>query len=507
MKDRKLLFFSWDVFAAIALIILGWFFRIREFLANRSLWLDEAMLALNLVQRDLFELFLPLDYDQGAPLGFLVVQKVIILLLGENELRLRLFPLAVGCLVLVFAYLLAKIVFSTAGMLFFLAIMALSPGLIYYSAEVKQYSSDVLIIVFLLWLWSERLSIEKKQTSFQDFFSSRKVSFWLLIVGAFAIWFSHPAVFALAAIGVIWFLDTMFSATRRGDALKFMVLVGVTWLISFLLLYWVSLRALARNEFLSNYWQENFVQFNLGWFQQSVNNLFSDVAELGPHLWLFLIISFLGVIYLWKSQKQFLGTILLIFAFTLLASALNKYPFYGRLMLFSVPLLFLLLAAGVDAIFSISRRFSWLWGGLGAVCAFAVLYYPLSTSVERYNSPRYYDHIRPAIVYFSKNFQPGDTLYVYYWTVPVVRYYSFFHPYSEEDIFPGVSTSPSGMFSEVQELSDDERVWLVFSHLSRRRQENMEQMLLLLDQNGEKKDSFSILGTGVFLYLYDLSPK
>jgi hypothetical protein len=45
---------------------------------------------------------------------------------------------------------------------------------------------------------------------------------------------------------------------------------------------------------------------------------------------------------------------------------------------------------------------------------------------------------------------------------------------------------------------------LIFSHLSPKRQDDMQQLLALLDQIGEQQDSFSIPGTGVFLYLYDL---
>lgn len=512
MQGRKFSFLSWDFFVAIGLIALGWVFRIREFLAHRSLWLDEAMLALNLVHRDLFGLFLPLDYDQGAPLGFLLIQKLIILLLGENELRLRLFPLAAGCIALVFAYLLARRVFSPAGALSFLALMATSPGLIYYSAEVKQYSSDVLVVVFLLWIWIEFQSIQTKPNFLKDFVSARRIDFWLVVVGTLTIWFAHPAVFALAAIGVVWFLHTLSMRAGRKEAFKLVFFAGVIWAVSFSGLYLANLRGLAGNEFLSTYWQENFVQFDLSWFRQSASNLFFEVAELGAHLRFFAIICLLGAVHFWKTQKQLLATIFFIFVFTLLASAFNKYPFYGRLMLFSIPLLFLFIASGVDAIFSLSKhfrqaRFSWFFVGLSALVAFVILHYPFTISVERYNSPRYYDHIRPAIVYLSKNLQPGDILYAYYWTVPVVRYYSLFHPYLEEDIFPGVSTSPEGMFSEVQGLSQTKRVWLVFSHLSRRRVEHMEQLLILLNQTGQQVDRFALPGTGVFLYLYEFNDK
>jgi len=51
------------------IIGLGIILRVAEYLPNRSLWRDEASLALNITNRSLFELLSkPLDYNQGAPL-------------------------------------------------------------------------------------------------------------------------------------------------------------------------------------------------------------------------------------------------------------------------------------------------------------------------------------------------------------------------------------------------------------------------------------------------------
>ena len=74
---------------AAGIIAVGAGLRLHLFFANRSLWLDEAMLAINLVRRTPAELLLPLDYAQGAPLGFLYAQKLIIMLAGSSEPSLR----------------------------------------------------------------------------------------------------------------------------------------------------------------------------------------------------------------------------------------------------------------------------------------------------------------------------------------------------------------------------------------------------------------------------------
>ena len=48
------------------IIGLGIFLRLFQYLHNRSLWLDEASLALNLIEKTFSELLQPLDYGQMA---------------------------------------------------------------------------------------------------------------------------------------------------------------------------------------------------------------------------------------------------------------------------------------------------------------------------------------------------------------------------------------------------------------------------------------------------------
>src|SRR5512143_3859115 len=99
---------SWERVVLAMLILVGVMLRLRQYLTDRSLWVDEAMLALNIVNRSFAELFKPLDYNQGAPIGFLLVEKSLDSIIGRNELVLRLFPLLAGLCSLWLFYLLLK---------------------------------------------------------------------------------------------------------------------------------------------------------------------------------------------------------------------------------------------------------------------------------------------------------------------------------------------------------------------------------------------------------------
>src|SRR5262245_3089465 len=62
----------------VALVGLGVGLRTVPLVQNRNLWIDEAMLALNLVERSPARLLEPLGWNQGAPAGFLLLTKLAI---------------------------------------------------------------------------------------------------------------------------------------------------------------------------------------------------------------------------------------------------------------------------------------------------------------------------------------------------------------------------------------------------------------------------------------------
>ena len=91
------------------LICWGAMLRLTQYLSNRSLWLDESSLALNIVNRSFSQLLKPLDYGQGAPLGFLILERLAVHVFGTHEYALRLFPFLCGIISLLLFNRLAKL--------------------------------------------------------------------------------------------------------------------------------------------------------------------------------------------------------------------------------------------------------------------------------------------------------------------------------------------------------------------------------------------------------------
>ena len=243
------------------LLLLGVLLRLRQYLTGRSLWADEAMLALNIVNRNFGGMFQPLDYDQGAPIGFLLVEKIFNSILGKNEFALRLFPLLVGLLSLWLFYLLLKRITNGAGLFTALALFAFNPRLVYYSSEVKQYILDVAVTIALLLIAAPVFNPSPRKKDFA----------WLALAGLLALWFSHPALFVLAGIGLA--LVIVYLKRRDVASLRFVIGMGILWVLDIGLLYLLILKDLSQNAYMREYWQGAFLPMppwsDPGWFVRS----------------------------------------------------------------------------------------------------------------------------------------------------------------------------------------------------------------------------------------------
>ena len=72
-------------------LVVGVVLRTREWLFDKSLWLDELMVTYSITHRDFAGLTRPLSMDKAAPVGWLWVEHASIHLFGLSDLALR-FP-------------------------------------------------------------------------------------------------------------------------------------------------------------------------------------------------------------------------------------------------------------------------------------------------------------------------------------------------------------------------------------------------------------------------------
>jgi hypothetical protein len=144
--------------AAGACLVVGVVLRTVQYLAQVSLWLDELAVAHNVVARGLIRLVTePLAYQQVAPAGFLALQKGSTTILGAGELGFRFVPwLAAVSALFVFWRLVVRLLPPGPGVIA-LAVFAASPALTWFGSQAKQYSTDVLAVLLLIWSGCELL--------------------------------------------------------------------------------------------------------------------------------------------------------------------------------------------------------------------------------------------------------------------------------------------------------------------------------------------------------------
>ena len=488
------------------IVVIGIGPRLAHLLANHSLWLDEAMLALNIVQRPFAGLLQPLDYNQGAPIGFLLLEKLSVDLLGPSELALRLPPFlaAVGSLPLF--YLLARRCLPRREALIALALFSLSPSLSYYAAEAKQYAVDVFVAVLLL------LATLRSESSRSGIGSLAG----LAGLGAVAIWFSHPAVFVLSGAGV-YLIVSRLAAGERDDALRF-AMVAAVWLTSFSLDVRASLQGLAANRFLLEYWAGGFPPTptsiaGLGWYARACQGLITTAFTVpfrvqeagtfaGPFQWAALVLG-----CLWFVRRAPRRTFLLMspLAFALLAAVLGKYPFAGRLLLFGLPALLLLIAAGAGTAWRMTERSA----ASSGVLLLAGLLLSCGVMLVRWLSQPGMEEIRPVLAQMHAKVEPGDVVYVHSRAAHAVAFYTLS---SDRYRLPGatlVAGRPrsgdqvSWVSADVQGLMGHRRVWVLFAGEWSWSPHQKETMLGLLHSRGTELGEIDAPGASA--YLWDLS--
>jgi hypothetical protein len=460
---------------AAVLLALGLILRLRQYLFNRSLWLDEAYLATSFVDRDLGELlFHPLANGQVAPLGFLLLVKAVTSVLGTHDWALRLLPLLSGVLSLVVAIPIARSVLPGAlARSVFMGLMAFAPVLVYYSSEFKQYQGDVLCSVLILWL-SMRFRAEHGPAD----------GWKLALAGAACIWFSHASLFVLAGAGTVLWLE--MAHRRQRAAWLAITVVGLVWLLSFGLNHTLSLRNLTSNSSLIGFWEAAYAPFpphsleDLSWYRNNALGLVylamrhTGVAHHGEMPGWFdalnvglLALTLLGSVALARLSRRVAGIFLVTLIAVLAASALHLYPFRSRLILFLLPLVYLALAALVQVIWQQTNR--WRARPVAVGLALSLIFVMALPSWRVLRQPENAQDIKGAMAHIAKHRQPGDHVVLGSMTH---KAFDFYAPTFQLDDLPVVifRVTPNPVHdarATVRRICRDpqaKRSWLVISH-------------------------------------------
>lgn len=490
-----------------ALVLLGVALRLWEYFFNRSLYLDEILLTRSIVGMPLGALLTkPLLMDQVAPRGFLLVERLAVMVFGPSEWALRLFPCLCGVASVILLRRLAERVLTGAGPALALFLFAIGVPLIRYGGDVKQYAVDIAAAIGLLLL---ALDLREKEATTKR----------LLLAGALGlviVWFSQTAVLVMAGIGLGLMVDWLISRDRKAGR-ELLIMIPL-WAVASVAAVIAGMRSMtpSTREFMDDFWAGGFFPRTLqatkapAWFWERLSSIFSDPSLL-RYRWpaMFLIVAVAGVIALWQRSRP--AALLLVgpFVVTMAAAVVHQYPFRGRLIVWLVPSALIAAAAGAEWI---RGRASALHSTLGAAFGAALMLAFLASPVmAMWEMPPPYDieHWRALLSYLQSHRQTGDEVYV----LPIQRIgMSFYGPsygLQPQDWTTGVceQNDTRAYIQDVDRYRGVRRLW-VLSAATRPFRVARASVLKYLNTIGVKKDSVefpSLTMTAVSAELYDLS--
>jgi hypothetical protein len=491
--DRSWLTVAWVVLA------VGLLFRTMQYLSNRSIWLDEALLALNILNRGPLGLLRPLAHYQTAPVLVRLLMDAATVLFGPHELALRLVPLLASLASVFLCFLIGRIFLEKRFLAVFMAMVAFSYPLVYYAQEVKPYAIDVAVALALIYTYLKLLR--------SDTLTTAQLAI-LGVNGILAIGLSHTAVLVLAGMGIPLLVMTVRIHDRR--LLSGLAGVFVLWVFTYGIQYWLCVYSPRSNTFLRTFYQGGFLPAptSLGAITTWGVTLQSLLQYIGyPLPWTIFVTALVAVSVADAVRHRRLDGFIVILTIiaTLAASALHQYPLasartlkwsasYGKFILFLVPLLYLLIVRGLQILTERGRpSVAWLLT--------ALLLVPSLSSALTLVSPIVREEVRAVLHFLGERRQPDDQVYVYYRDPHAVKYYQqWYVKLPEQNVHWGKSSirDQSQFSDEIASMQRWPRVWFLFPH----RYEDEERQFLS-DLDGELLDRYHAPGASVYLYRFE----
>lgn len=475
------------------IILLGILIRLRVYLDNRSLWVDEAHLAVNLINRSYLELLHPLSKTQNAPIAYLWSTRFLIDIFGKSEYVLRLLPLLAGVLSLFLFYKLSLKLLNRPASIFAIAMFAFAGSLIYYSSEAKQYSAEVLcaVVVYLVVM----SGVDKKPTFARIIL--------VTLIGVLSVLFSFSSILILAGIGCLLCVSIVLEKKMKERAL--LIIPAIAWALSVGTYYLIFvLPVYKKADFLVQ-----FQYFSFGYIRDTGTTLaifwsfFASIFESPWSIWFAIVLFFIGLIVM--SIKKRIESLLLIspVLIGLIVSMFHKYPLEPRLFLFAVPIFILYISQGLGGVYEFARKHiskRILLSGMAVILL--TLFSGQGILAYHYLvSPPKIEEIKQPLQYYIQNKRPGDVLYVYYGAESAYLYYSELYGLSKRQIIIGHESRENwdAYLVPIDCLKGERRVWFLFSHVY----SNEEGFIIVhLDRIGKRLDYLH--GYGASIYLYNL---
>lgn len=438
------------VLVLVIVVGLGIWLRAVGYLQKGAFFIDEAALICNLQEKSFLALFAPLDYSQAAPPLFLVFSKFIGNIFGYNETVFRFLPCFSGVLALVgFCFLCLRYFKNYFTSVFAIFCFAINPSLVWMSQYFKPYMTDVLLSVCVLFV---ALSVEPEKVT-------RRQALIFGVLAALGFWFSYTMLFVVFGV-FLAFLGKTILAKNKEQFLR-LGIFALPCVLSFAAYYFVNLYGLTLDKGLHSYWHVAFAPSTVIHYQLIVDFLFS--SNVTPIV--FTSVLLLGLYCSFKSNIFKTFVIISPILVGILFGFLYVYPFADRLILYLMPMVFLVAAKPLDYL-SLKHR-------IITVLILFFSYYFVATSVFEYvpsvlvgKKSFVVEDTRVLYEKLKSEMVDGDVFYLYHHNRFTFRVYNKRLKIPENAIHKGIKSEENISLYEkdLNLLPKGKKIWFIFTN-------------------------------------------
>lgn len=432
-------------------------------LYGRSLWLDEAWVANLAAAASLGQFWRAVSCMPVPPL-FALGLHGIFLVAGRSAAALRALPLGMSVAAVPMAYVLGRRWFGRPGGMAAAVCFAAYPIAVAYGQELKQYSTDVAVVLALLLLGDDVRRRPVQPGPWCRF----------AMLAALAPGLSYPAALVVPAIAA-----ALLPASRASGTLPSWVAANAAAAGAALVWYALVIQTQRAQPVLAAYWSPGFMPAGttqaVAWLRARIGALVAYLVDRPP--WLFGLAVLAGYAV---APGHLAATAAMVAGAVLGAAALGLYPLApGRTSLFLLPFFYLPLAALAARLATVGwpRGATPLWQRAARapalIAAAALLLFPARGALRARADLLVVEDIEPLLRWVAAERKPSDRVYVYYGAAPAFRfYYPRYDPHmraGDPRITFGSShrNDPSAYEAELRRiLVRGERVWLIFSHIA-----------------------------------------
>ena len=322
------------------LLLLGFVLRTNLYLTSNSFEDDECRLAITMLDKNLWQMFLPLGDAQSAPPIFMFLSKILVNLFGYKERVLHFIPYVASIASLGFFYNICKIYFSkklTTIIATFL--FSVNLPIISYAFTFKQYSLDVLFALVCI-NYFPKIDIKS--------LNIKKIIFLSIVLMVLPL-ISLPSLFFIAGL----FILNLIKNYKEKGFYKKSLAICIPFILMMGIYYWNVLLPSKTDLDLAfpNYWVNGFWNLSiLGFVRIITFNFLFDFAPNKLMLFIFIlfVLGFVSCILDKKDTQKTSYFIAVVLGTALLASLVNIYPMVGRASLYLTPIFLLFILRPLD---------------------------------------------------------------------------------------------------------------------------------------------------------------